>query len=229
MPLPRLLLSSLLPLLLLLSLLVPVCQASLQPRDGWRPASELDGSFVLGQGTTGGVKVKGYQGEWPLWSQFRKELESHRPAADGGGGVDALSTQTKTETETSSTGTKVEGGKEWRCRPSGACQRCPESVRYLPYCRPYNNRQPLVCTRTAPTDSTPASLQVAWSDATSIVAYESCGKVVHEEARDFAEFVTCIAIISIASVVVFVQRQRVLFQRQNRLLASRVSGRKARG
>ncbi|EPQ25970.1 uncharacterized protein PFL1_06917 [Pseudozyma flocculosa PF-1] len=193
---------------------------------GWRPLSESQ-PFRLGDGKAEGVKVKGYEGEWPLWSGLRAAASSSSSSSSSSSAVaPSVPGGTTPVVDVGVPGKakgKGEGGEAtWKCTPAGACQKCPDDARHLPYCRPYGNRQPLVCTS--------ASAPSAGSAATTTIrAYESCGKVVQDEARDFLEFVMSTAVIAVVAITVFVQRQKVLFQRQNQLLSFRVSGTRSGG
>ncbi len=56
---------------------------------GWRPDTERPGTpFVLGNGKNEGVKVVGYEGEWPLWSHFHAD---EKKQAEGAEAIDAVS------------------------------------------------------------------------------------------------------------------------------------------
>lgn len=200
--------TSKLALTLSLFYLSSLASASFTPRS-WRPDTELPGApFRLGDGKNEGTKVIGYEGEWPLWSSFRSKPSS--PSLDATAGAPS-----------SSNGTYV-------CAPIGDCTACPDDVKHLPYCRPYNNRRRVACSPVSnPKD--PASVQSALASAsnsssTALLGYEACGKSARQEARDYFEMIAVIASIAIFSVWAFVQRQKLLFQRQNQTLYSRVTG-----
>lgn len=231
---------------------VAAAAASPQPHlRSWRPDSELPGAkFVLGDGKNEGSKVKGYEGEWPLWSSFRKgktgqssDSSTTHAAASSGGSANATNATTHV------------------CAPIGECEPCPDDVVsvdthssltrtlsliatlasipvtlrsqiHLPYCRPYNNRRRVACSPvTNPTD--PKAIQSALTlaaaaktstNSTASLGYEACGKSAKQEARDYFEMIAVIASIAIFSVWAFVQRQKLLFRRQNQQLQSRVTG-----
>ncbi|TKY89949.1 hypothetical protein EX895_001247 [Sporisorium graminicola] len=202
---------------------VAAAAASPQPHlRSWRPDSELPGAkFVLGDGKNEGSKVKGYEGEWPLWSSFRKgktgqssDSSTTHAAASSGGSANATTATTHV------------------CAPIGECEPCPDDVIHLPYCRPYNNRRRVACSPvTNPTD--PKAIQSALTlataaktstNSTASLGYEACGKSAKQEARDYFEMIAVIASIAIFSVWAFVQRQKLLFRRQNQQLQSRVTG-----
>lgn len=101
--------------------------AGVEKRDGWRPYTELAGSkFVLGDGKNEGIKVKGYQGEWPIWSSFRSKSS----------GMDATTSVGNTPVGSIDTeGKGANGGNnatKYVCAPIGDCLRCPEDVVSLP-------------------------------------------------------------------------------------------------
>lgn len=210
--------------------------ASQADRRSWRPDTELAGApFVLGDGKTEGSKVKGYEGEWPLWSSFRKSSSTHTAAADASNssGTAAAAAAITSSTSDSSNATAHV------CSPIGECEPCPEDVIHLPYCRPYNNRRRVACSPV--TDRTDAqavqsALDVVVHTAKSTssgsgsgsvtvrMGYEACGKSAKQEAKDYFEMIAVIASIAIFSVWAFVQRQKLLFKRQNLQLQSRVMG-----
>lgn len=70
-------------------------------RDGWTPEPS---AFRLGDGKSEGVKVVGYEGEWPLWSDFRAQQDKLR--ADQLASSDAV----------------------FVCVPIGDCSACPDDV-----------------------------------------------------------------------------------------------------
>ncbi|CDS01007.1 uncharacterized protein SPSC_05179 [Sporisorium scitamineum] len=190
-------------------------------RRSWRPDSELPGApFVLGDGKNEGSKVKGYEGEWPLWSSFRK----------------SKSAQNAGSSPTPVAAAAASGGPTHVCAPIGECEPCPDNVIHLPYCRPYNNRRRVACSPISnPND--PHAIQAALANAnaakstststsatTAALGYEACGKSAKQEARDYFEMIAVITSIAIFSVWAFIQRQKLLFQRQNQQLQSRVTG-----
>lgn len=213
-------------------------------RRSWRPDSELPGApFVLGDGKNQGSKVKGYEGEWPLWSSFRT-INSAQVAGS--------STAPAASSSVSSNATMHV------CAPIGECEPCPDDVIHLPYCRPYNNRRRVACSPVSDANNTTA-IQAALRSATTasnpaaLLGYEACGKSAKHEARDYFEMIVShpsppfnfasiaqrmltriccradakqavIASIAIFSVWAFVQRQKLLFRRQNLQLQSRVTG-----
>ncbi|SNX85175.1 uncharacterized protein MEPE_03884 [Melanopsichium pennsylvanicum] len=210
-------------------------------RRSWRPNNELPGAnFILGDGKNEGKKVKGYEGEWPLWSSFRNSKvvvdDPLDPVAPAGNPQSSLS----------SSSTVNESGEADRtayvCVPIGDCEQCPQQVIYLPYCRPYNNRRRVACTPVSSRDD-PDAIQAALStsiaaktripkttntttvtSSTALLGYEACGKSAKQEARDYFEMIAVVASIAIFSVWAFVQRQKLLFKRQNQQLLSRVTG-----
>ncbi|KAJ9473981.1 hypothetical protein PHBOTO_004071 [Pseudozyma hubeiensis] len=197
-------------------------------RRSWRPDSELSGAkFVLGDGKTEGSRVKGYEGEWPLWSSLRKAQSSTNHAKPS----DASNSATAQPGSGNSTAHV--------CSPISECEPCPEDVIHLPYCRPYNNRRRVACSPVTDRNN-PQSVQSALSAAKSAktntsaanvirLGYEACGKSAKQEARDYFEMIGVIASIAIFSVWAFVQRQKLLFRRQNQRLQSRVTGRRSSG
>lgn len=87
---------------------------SLARRDSWRPDTELPGAkFVLGDGKTEGVKAKGYQGEWPLWSGFRNGQASDKPVASSSGSQPAVA---------------AGNASDYVCVAAGDCNPCPDDV-----------------------------------------------------------------------------------------------------
>lgn len=190
-------------------------------RRSWKPDSELPGAkFVLGDGKNQGSKVKGYEGEWPLWSSFRK--------AQAGQSSSSGATSTNSSVSGSSNSTVHV------CAPIGECEPCPDDVIHLPYCRPYNNRRRVACSPVTDRNN-PEAVQAALDEAkaaksgsnsTIRLGYEACGKSAKKEARDYFEMIAFIASIAIFSVWAFIQRQKLLFQRQNQQLLSRVTGRR---
>ncbi|CBQ68430.1 conserved hypothetical protein [Sporisorium reilianum SRZ2] len=208
--------------LFFLSSLAAASAASSAHRRSWRPDSELPGApFILGDGKNEGSKVKGYDGEWPLWSSFRKSKSfegagSTTPAAAASSAGPSNATHSTTHV----------------CAPIGECEPCPDDVVHLPYCRPYNNRRRVACSPlTNPNDpvAVQAALNLASSAAksatsTAALGYEACGKSAKQEARDYFEMIAVIASIAIFSVWAFIQRQKLLFRRQNQQLQSRVQG-----
>ncbi|GAC74135.1 hypothetical protein PANT_10d00032 [Moesziomyces antarcticus T-34] len=193
---------------------------SLARRDSWRPDTELPGAkFVLGDGKTEGVKAKGYEGEWPLWSGFRNGQASDRPVASSSGTQPAVAAGNATD---------------YVCVPAGDCNPCPDDVVHLPFCRPYNNRRRVACSpvadradasavRTA-MDTANAARNATGSTAAALLGWEACGKSAKQEAKDYFEMIAVVAVLAVVSVWAFVQRQKLLFQRQNQQLLYRVSG-----
>ena len=143
--------------------------SSSEKRDSWRPDNELPGAkFVLGDGKNEGSKVKGYEGEWPLWASFRESKAVLDP-------LDAVAPAG----QPSSAGSAGSGDNtSYVCAPIGECDACPDDVVstasieqneyqtsrladartfaiafialgrwqiHLPYCRPYNNRRRVAC------------------------------------------------------------------------------------
>lgn len=192
-----------------------------QRRDGWRPDTELPGAkFILGDGKNEGSKAIGYEGEWPLWSSFRQKQDVSAPAASMDPTAPASSASSDSTTHV--------------CASAGECTPCPEEVTHLPYCRPYNNRRRVACSPVTNRND-PASVQAALRSASAAsnttthpdgvqMGYEACGKSAKQEARDYFEMIAVVASVAIFSVWAFVQRQKLLFQRQNQQLNARVSG-----
>ncbi|GAC92452.1 hypothetical protein PHSY_000005 [Pseudozyma hubeiensis SY62] len=196
-------------------------------RRSWRPDSEQPGAkFVLGDGKTEGSKVKGYEGEWPLWSSSRK-TQSSANHANPPEASNSVAPQAGSSNSTAHV-----------CSPIGDCEPCPEDVIHLPYCRPYNNRRRVACSPVTDRND-PQAVQSALRAANSAktdtsaanvrLGYEACGKSAKQEARDYFEMIGVIASIAIFSVWAFVQRQKLLFRRQNQRLQSRVTGRRSSG
>ena len=93
--------------------------SSSEKQDSWRPDNELPGAkFVLGDGKNEGSKVKGYEGEWPLWASFRESkavLDPLDPVAPAG--------------QPSSAGSAGSGDNtSYVCAPIGECEACPDDV-----------------------------------------------------------------------------------------------------
>lgn len=108
------------------TLSLPAPTTALEER-AWRPDSELPGAkFVLGDGKAQGSKVKGYEGEWPLWSSLR----TSKPALDS---IDAVApagrpgpSSSSSSSTTSSTGSN--DSISYVCAPIGECEACPDDV-----------------------------------------------------------------------------------------------------
>ncbi|PWZ03673.1 hypothetical protein BCV70DRAFT_197878 [Testicularia cyperi] len=198
-------------------------------RDSWRPDTEKPGApFVLGDGKNEGVKVIGYEGEWPLWSEFRsKQIKLDDLSGHYGSDSDPQSSQSQdsTSSDSDTTSDNAAQGALVVCVAIGECSACPIDVLHFPYCRPYNNRRRVACEEIE-NPSDPASVQRARLAApkSSMLGWEACGKSARKEARDYFELIVVLAGVAIASVWVFIHRQKVLFQRQNEQLQFRVSG-----
>lgn len=97
--------------------------ATLKRRDGWRPDAESTGTpFRLGDGKAEGVKVVGYQGEWPLWSDFRaQQIHLDQPTGP--------SSSTSTSAQPAlGTGPNSNAGAVFVCMTVGECNACPSDV-----------------------------------------------------------------------------------------------------
>ncbi|SAM84532.1 uncharacterized protein UBRO_05801 [Ustilago bromivora] len=205
---------------------------AVQRRDGWRPDTELPGApFILGDGKNEGSKVKGYDGEWPLWSSLRTDSASPNPASNQGkGGLETI------DATSPISGTPAGNATKYVCAPISDCNSCSKDVIHLPYCRPYNNRRRTACVPISQ-PSSPESIKAALSLASSakdedeaggkkgaMLGWEACGKSARQEGRDYFEMIAVVASIALFSVWAFVQRQKLLFRRQNQMLQSRVTG-----
>ncbi|SPO28080.1 uncharacterized protein UTRI_04470_B [Ustilago trichophora] len=203
--------------------------SSLLHRRTWRPDTELPGApFILGDGKNEGSKVKGYEGEWPLWASFRES----KPALDS---IDAVAPAGQPTSDAGSKGGEKDP-RSYVCAPIGECEGCPEDVIHLPYCRPYNNRRRVACSPVTNRDD-PKAIQAAldaanaaktsppsFSSPTALLGWEACGKSAKREARDYFEMIAVVASVAIFSIWAFIQRQKFLFNRQNQQLHSRVTG-----
>ncbi|KAF6767085.1 hypothetical protein PSEUBRA_002442 [Kalmanozyma brasiliensis GHG001] len=218
-------------------------------RRTWRPDTELPGAkFVLGDGKNEGTKVKGYQGEWPLWSAERakeadqKANEAAQKAKEAAPGPKSTDTSPASSSSASSDGHKSPAAEQTThvCAPIGECGPCPQDVIHLPYCRPYNNRRRVACSPVSDLND-PKAIQAALDAASTasttdvavepkvLLGHEACGKSARQEARDYFEMIAVIASLAIFSIWAFIQRQKLLFNRQSQQLQSRVTGRRESG
>ncbi|GMK53871.1 hypothetical protein CspeluHIS016_0104570 [Cutaneotrichosporon spelunceum] len=96
------------------------------------------------------------------------------------------------------------------CTPFGVCEPCPEDERHQPFCQPFGNRRLLHCKRAGAEDK---GVTPAW---------ESCGKVVKVEQRNFYEFVTANVLLLMVCLTIFAVRTSALATQQYRQLAARI-------
>ncbi|KAL1411683.1 hypothetical protein Q8F55_002649 [Vanrija albida] len=99
------------------------------------------------------------------------------------------------------------------CKPLGECEPCPADELNEPFCKPFGNRRVLQCTPANASDEKNASELPAW---------ESCGKVVKKEQRDFYEFVTANLLLLIVCLTIYGVRTSTLAAQQYRQLAARI-------
>ncbi len=173
---------------------------------GWRPDTERPGTpFVLGNGKNEGVKVVGYEGEWPLWSHFHAD---EKKQAEGAEAIDAVSPAGRPSPSTTHgyPGSGKGKGNEtmYVCAGIGECAPCPEDVIHLPYCRPYNNRRRVACAPVMGDKEDSGAVEKAFTAASAasgggasgsgqdsgvLLGYEACGKSAKLEARDYFEMI----------------------------------------
>lgn len=182
--------------------------ASLTQRDGWRPDTERPGApFILGNGKNEGVKVVGYEGEWPLWSSFHAD---EKKQAEGAEAIDAVAPAGRPSPSSSHSHSGSGNKTMYVCAGIGECAPCPEDVIHLPYCRPYNNRRRVACapvigdksdsgavekalaaasSASSTTRTTTITTSSSGQDGAVMLGYEACGKSAKLEARDYFEMI----------------------------------------
>ncbi|AXA50900.1 uncharacterized protein MRET_2867 [Malassezia restricta] len=101
--------------------------------------------------------------------------------------------------------------REYICMPVGECQPCPEDHLAYPYCRPYNNRQPVECLQTITGAQVPG-----WS---------ACGKFIHAEVYKYTQYVLINVLIMVLALSVYIWRQVYQTRKYEGMLYQRVHGR----
>lgn len=108
-----------------------------------------------------------------------------------------------------------------------------------PFCKPFGNRRLLHCVnataplsqsheQTSPDAAPPLRPSASPNHQTlphpegEIPAWESCGRIVHQERADFYEFIACNILFAIAALSVLFARSRRLNALQARQLAARI-------
>ncbi|KAF8223440.1 hypothetical protein L208DRAFT_540578 [Tricholoma matsutake] len=125
------------------------------------------------------------------------------------------------------------------CLPFGVCEPCPDEALQEPFCKPFGNRRLLHCVnataplsqsheQTSPDAAPPLRPSASPNHQTlphpegEIPAWESCGRIVHQERADFYEFIACNILFAIAALSVLFARSRRLNALQARQLAARI-------
>ncbi|KAM6492438.1 hypothetical protein JOM56_012162 [Amanita muscaria] len=116
---------------------------------------------------------------------------------------------------------------ELSCSPFGRCEPCPEDALQEPFCRPFGNRRLVHCVNDSgdgQRHSPPESLnhQDSGHPEGETIAWESCGRIPHQERADFYEFVACNILFAVIALVVLFARSKRLQAIQARQLAARI-------
>ncbi|KAI0790426.1 hypothetical protein C8Q75DRAFT_761823 [Abortiporus biennis] len=127
--------------------------------------------------------------------------------------------------------------EHFSCVPFGECEPCPGDALHEPFCQPFGNRRLVHCLPSSSGTPDPSIHNLPPSSSYShpstnpplppshqgeIPAWESCGRIIQNERRDFYEFVACNVGIALLAVGVVFWRSRRLQDMQARQLAARI-------